>query len=135
MNPFFKTISKQLTGEIAFFLLFFLNLFGNLVGTVETLTPRLGILMMWRVISSAYNLITVVQTVRRKLHTTLNNICTVLTLTRIELRKPKSLIIQSHLELGEVSSRISYPHERFLCLSIFLHNTCDNHASYKEHLY
>jgi hypothetical protein len=40
--------------------------------------------LMWRVISSAHNL-GVIQTVRRKLHTTLNNICTVLTLTRIEL--------------------------------------------------
>jgi hypothetical protein len=47
------------------------------------------------VISSAHNLITVVHTVRRKLHTTLNNICTVLTLTRIELRTPKSPYIQS----------------------------------------
>ncbi len=45
---------------------------------------------MWRVISSAHNL-----TVRRKLHTTLNNICTVLTLSRIELGTPKSLNIQS----------------------------------------
>jgi hypothetical protein len=40
---------------------------------------------VWRVISSAHNLITVVQKVRRKLHTTLNNICMVLTLTGIEL--------------------------------------------------
>jgi hypothetical protein len=47
------------------------------------------------VISSAHNLITVVQTVRRKLHTTLNNIWTVLKLTGIELRTLKSPYIQS----------------------------------------
>ncbi len=40
--------------------------------------------LMWLVISSAHNLITVVQTVRRKLPTTLNNISTFLTSTRIE---------------------------------------------------
>ncbi len=38
---------------------------------------------------------TVVQTVRRKLHTTLNNIFTVLTLSRIEIGTPKSPYIQS----------------------------------------
>jgi hypothetical protein len=51
-------------------------------------------MLMWRVISSAHNL-AVVQTVRRKLHTTLNNICTVLTLTGIELRTSKNPYIQS----------------------------------------
>ncbi len=34
---------------------------------------------------------------KRKLHTTLNNICTVLTLSRIELGTPKSLNIQSEM--------------------------------------
>jgi hypothetical protein len=52
-------------------------------------------ILVWRVISSAHNLLTVDQTVRRKLHTTLNNICTVLTLTGIELRTQKSPYIQS----------------------------------------
>jgi hypothetical protein len=47
-------------------------------------------ILVWRVISSAHNL-TVVQTVRSQLHTILNNICTVLTLSRIELGTPKSL--------------------------------------------
>ncbi len=51
--------------------------------------------LVWWVHSSAYNLTTVVQTVRRKLHTTLNNICTVLTLTGIELGTLKSPYIQS----------------------------------------
>jgi hypothetical protein len=46
--------------------------------------------LMWRVISSAQNLIKVVQTVRRKLRTSLINICTILTLTGIELGTPKS---------------------------------------------
>ncbi len=46
--------------------------------------------LMWLVISSAHNLITVIQTVRRKLHTTLNNICMVLTLTGIELELSES---------------------------------------------
>jgi hypothetical protein len=50
--------------------------------------------LMWRVISSAHNF-AVVQTVRKKLHITLNNICTVLTLTGIELGTPKSLNIKS----------------------------------------
>ncbi len=49
--------------------------------------------LMWLVISSAHNL-TVIQTVRRKLHTTLNNICTVLTSTWIEPELPESLNIQ-----------------------------------------
>ncbi len=52
-------------------------------------------ILVWRVISPAHNLITVLQTVTRKLHTTLNNICTVLTLTGIELRTPKNPYIQS----------------------------------------
>jgi hypothetical protein len=52
-------------------------------------------ILIWRVISSAHNLITVVHTSRINLHTTLNNICTVLTLTGIELGTPKSLYIQS----------------------------------------
>jgi hypothetical protein len=52
-------------------------------------------ILVWRVISSVQNLTTVVQTVRRKLHTILNNICTVLTLTGIELRTPKSPYILS----------------------------------------
>jgi hypothetical protein len=42
---------------------------------------QMGLRLMWLVISSAHNL-TVIQTVRRKLHTTLNNICTVLTSIR-----------------------------------------------------
>jgi hypothetical protein len=46
---------------------------------------------MWRVISSAPNL-AVVETVRRKIQTTLNNICTVLTLTGIGTRDPKESI-------------------------------------------
>jgi hypothetical protein len=50
--------------------------------------------LMWLVISSAHNLITVVQTVKRKLHTTLNNICMVLTSTRIEPELSESLNIQ-----------------------------------------
>jgi hypothetical protein len=53
---------------------------------------------VWRVISSAPNLITVIETVRRKLHTTLNNIFTVLTLAGIELENPKSPYIQGHRE-------------------------------------
>ncbi len=55
---------------------------------------QMGLRLMWLVISSAHNLITVIQTVRRKLHTTLNNICTVLTSTRIEPELSESLNIQ-----------------------------------------
>jgi hypothetical protein len=55
---------------------------------------QIGLRLMWLVISSAHNLITVIQTVRRKLHTTLNNICTVLTSTRIEPELSESLNIQ-----------------------------------------
>jgi hypothetical protein len=54
----------------------------------------MGLRLKWLVISSAHNLITVIQTVRRKLHTTLNNICTVLTSTRIEPELSESLNIQ-----------------------------------------
>jgi hypothetical protein len=50
---------------------------------------------MRRVISSVHSLMTVVQTVRRILHTTLNNICTVLILSGIELGTLKSLNIQN----------------------------------------
>ncbi len=55
---------------------------------------QMGEILKWRVIISAHNL-AVVQTMRRKLHITLNNIFTVLTLTGIEIRTPKSLNIQS----------------------------------------
>jgi hypothetical protein len=57
------------------------SLMGHIMGHISKKLPRVsdgfGILV-WRVISSAHNLITVVQTVRRKLHKTLNNICTIL---------------------------------------------------------
>ncbi len=59
---------------------------------VPRVSDGFGILM-WRVNSSAHNL-TVIQTARRKLDTILNNICTVLTLKRIEHRnlEPKHSI-------------------------------------------
>ncbi len=63
-------------------------------------------ILMWRLISSTHNL-GVIQTVRRKLHTTLNNICTVLTLTWIELGTPKSLNIQSVISTFQLYQRDS----------------------------
>jgi hypothetical protein len=70
--------------------------------------------LMWRVISSAHNLI-VVQTVHtRKLHTTLNNICTVLTLTGIELGTPKSLNIQSVMSTFPLYQRGTHTSPIFL---------------------
>ncbi len=80
---------------------------------VPRVSDGFGILVWW-VISSAHNL-TVVQTVRSKLHTTLNNICTVLTLTGIELGTPKSLNIQSVM--------LTFPlHHRGTQLNILLLN-------------